>query len=155
MSKKFQVVTVSRNHVGAFPLEFYEDKALLFSNQHYALFKRTIGENPKRRGIIKVRNGKRGIYRSFMSEAAFHLNSKQIALDFSSLRELGLSRSGLREVEVSRGNRFLFYYRHPNSALRMPFKLGFYGIILTIITLIATIPSILNEIRNLLKSLGL
>ena len=37
----------------------------------------------------------------------------------------------------------------------MPFKLGFYGIILTIITLIATIPSILNEIRNLLKSLGL
>ncbi len=153
MPTVFQVVTISRSNLGAFPSEFYEDKALLFSQQHYGLFGRTIKENPKKRGVVRVKNGKRVIYRSFLSEAAFHLKSDEIGLDVSSLRELGLSRTGKREVVASKGTRFQFYYSHPNSALRMPFKIGLYCIALAIFALIPAFPSVINLLRSLLNNI--
>jgi hypothetical protein len=91
----------------------------------------------KRRYIKVEYNGKK-IYRLVCSGNSKGIKQNQIALNYHSLSELGLSKEdNIKELDIALTSRFWyffpFYWYNPNDAVRASYKLGIVAIIISIL----------------------
>lgn len=98
---------------------------------------------PWNRPIVKISHKKRVIYRMVYSYSKLKLNKDEIYLTPVNLHILGLNIGD--EIQIKKGNRFLYYWQHIDHVTRVSFKLGFIiGIISILLGITGVAISILK-----------
>lgn len=98
----------------------------------------------KRLSVVKItpENGGYAIYRKYVYNPYFKsIRNCQVALNPASIREMcgkGQSNSDLvgRDVAVSKGSCFMYYWNHPFHATRISMRLGVASILLALISIV-------------------
>ncbi len=125
-----------------------EDTAYLSSGAYENIFgkKRSkVGRCGKLLSVVKIYNpeSRLSIYRKYQFNPDFQgINDDMIALHPASIRELVKEDNSEivgKTVEVSKGNRFCYFWRHPFHATRISMKLGTFSLFLAVISIIVTI----------------
>lgn len=119
-----------------------ESKALFCSDSYRVIFgqtKKRSNQQRQRLSVVKIKCGKRKIYRSFQARSITSLNKDSIGLSPNACQELGIEPNG-EKVSVRKGCSWGYFWNHPNSATRVSFRIGlpslFVGLISLIIALI-------------------
>ncbi len=115
-----------------------DEYVVLHSSMYEKIFKekkKDVSPSKKQLSIVKVSYEGRCIHRAYLYIPASSFNQDHVALTPNSIYELGCVKKTppLRNVVVSRGCRWMFYWRHPNAAVRMSFRIGLLGIFITIL----------------------
>ena len=125
-----------------------EDAAYLSSGAYEKIFGRKrskVGRCRKTLSVVKIYNPESGlsIYRKYQYNPDFKgINDDMVALHPASIRELVKEDNSEivgKIVEVSKGNRFCYFWLHPYHATRISMKLGVFSIVLAIFSIIITI----------------
>lgn len=120
--------------------------AILNSSAYQEIFHKTRNRSnkmKKRLAVVKITANGESIHRSYRAESAKDFNSNYVGLTPSSLRLLN-DKDGKdpEEVAVSKGSYFVFYWSHPDKAIRVSFKLGLLGVLLGLISVAITVISL-------------
>lgn len=115
-----------------------DDYVVLESHMYKEIFgekKITAKGSHKRLSVVKICYDGQSIHRAYLSCSTEGFGKDFVALTPNSIYELSKNAAiplGT-EVTLSRGCRLLFYFYHPNAAVRMSFRIGILGIIATIV----------------------
>lgn len=126
-------------------IESLQDCALVQRNDYEELFgKKSFSQKNYWKGnIVKITFGTRSIYRRLDISTTKGHTKGVIGLTYSSLGELScfpnLDEPGNSEVTVTKGCRFMYWWRHPNQAARISAVLGFVSIMLSMIGIILSV----------------
>ena len=114
-----------------------DEYVLMYSKMYKKIFHKEKKDSNKGRirlSIVKIQCGKNTIHRAFMYSPINGLDDDIAALTPNSISLL-TSKSGKqmpKEVIVSKGCWWNYYWYHPNAAVRMSFRVGVIGIAITI-----------------------
>ncbi|MCR4564580.1 MAG: hypothetical protein K5651_00655 [Bacteroidales bacterium] len=126
----------------------YEDTAYLSSGSFSGVFGKTRSKSCRCRkllSILRIRNKETGyvIYRKYEYNPNFNgLTDDMIALHPASIRELVEGNNAQlvgKDVEVSKGCSFCYFWNHPYHATRISMRLGIYSICLALLSIILTL----------------
>ncbi len=116
-----------------------DEYVVLESHMYEKIFKgkkNQASDDHKRLSVVKIcsNNGK-SIHRAFYSISAKDFASGYVALTSNSIYLLsnGPEVPPGSEVYLSKGSKWVFYWNHPNAAVRMAFRIGVLGILFTIV----------------------
>ncbi|MBN2864150.1 MAG: hypothetical protein JXN62_13365 [Bacteroidales bacterium] len=127
------------------PYDFFDDKVQLENDHYQSIFGKTYKESgyfPWKRGIVKINYSGKVIRRLFYSGNSNNINKNSLGLSILSLQILDVQPNTNCEIELSKGNRFLFMWQHPNHLARIGFK---YTVILGFLSLtLAVLPHIIK-----------
>lgn len=103
--------------------------------------KKDMPQCKQRLSVVKISSLNRVIYRQFAGRAILDLKDDCIGLSPNAwqLLQLDLRKCPCAEVKVEKGCKFMFYWRHSNSATRISFKLGLISIALAVVGIILTV----------------
>ena len=110
--------------------DFIDDKVFLSNEKYKIYFKKTFkssGSLPWKRGIVKIKHKDSVTRLMFHSGNSIGINGSQMGLPLTAMQILDVKQGIAYEFELSKGNRFLFMWNHPNHLVRIGFK---YTIIL-------------------------
>lgn len=115
-----------------------DEYVMLESHMYQIIFgetKLSASSSRKRLSIVRISYGGKSIHRAFRAATAKGFGKEYVALTPSSIYELsqGSEIPSLSELTIGKGCRWLYYWNHPNAAVRMSFKIGIIGICFTII----------------------
>lgn len=124
-----------------------EDSVYMSSKSYSSVFgenRKDSSRRMKRLSIVKItpKDGGYPIYRKYVCNPYFKsLEENQVALNPASIREMcgkGQSNSDLvgRDVVVSKGSCFMYYWNHPFHATRISMRLGVASILLALISIV-------------------
>lgn len=127
--------------------ESQEDSVYMTPNSYQSVFgenRKNSSRRMKRLSVVKItpENGGYAIYRKYVYNPYFKsISNCQVALNPASIREMcgkGQSNSDLvgKEVVVSKGSYFMFYWNHPFHATRISMRLGVVSILLALISIV-------------------
>lgn len=126
--------------------ESLEDSVYMSSSSYTMIFnkKRSDDSSSRRRlAVVKITYPQthRSIYRKYVFCPDYSgITDNNLALHPSSIRELGDNKTIVgKDVEVSRGSVFLYFWKHPFHATRISTKLGFLSILLALISIAITV----------------
>lgn len=115
-----------------------DEYVLLHSSIYEKIFdikKKDTSRSNKQLSIVKVCFNGKCVHRAYLYVPATNFNGNCVALTPNSINELSCEKelvpSG--EVVVSKGCRWMFYWYHPNAAVRMSFRIGLLGIFIAIL----------------------
>ena len=93
------------------------------------------GDDHKRLSVVKICCGGKTIHRAYRSESAKGFNKEYVALSTNSIYLLsqGKELPPGSKVCLSKGSKWKFYWDHPNAAVRMSFRIGIIGIVVSLI----------------------
>lgn len=118
-----------------------ESLALFNSNGTYEKIfrvkKKNTSQTKQRLSVVKISHGKRTIYRQYAGRS-IPISTDSIGLSPNSWQQLCLDNDSNKEVVVSEGCSFPFYWYHSNSANRVSFRLGIAAIVFTVLCTIVT-----------------
>lgn len=103
----------------------------------------------KRLAIVRIDNEESGkkIYRKYEYNPIFKgISENMIALHPASIRELAKGSNSEvvgKELSVSKGCSFMYYWNHPFHATRISMRLGFISIALAFLSIVITLLSLL------------
>lgn len=114
-----------------------DEYVVLESSMYQKLFGRTkisSSKSKKRLSIVKVSYDGQSIHRAYLSASATGFQQKYVALTPNSIYELsdGKAVPAHSGVCISKGCWWHFYWEHPNAAVRMSFRVGVIGIIISV-----------------------
>lgn len=118
-----------------------ESKALFCSGSYKVIFGQTkMSSNQKRQrlSVVKIKCGKRVIYRSFQARSIIGLNEDCIGLSPNACQELGIEPNGEKAV-VRKGCIWGYFWNHPNSVTRVSFRIGLPSLLVGLISLLLAI----------------
>jgi hypothetical protein len=118
-----------------------ESKALFCPGSYKVIFGQTkMSSNQKRQrlSVVKIKCGKRVIYRSFQARSIIGLNEDCIGLSPNACQELGIEPNGEKAV-VRKGCIWGYFWNHPNSATRVSFRIGLPSLLVGLISLLLAI----------------
>ena len=118
-----------------------ESKALFWSDSYKVIFgqtKKSSNQKRQRLSVVKIKYGKRKIYRSFQSRSITGLNKDCIGLSPNACQELGIEPNG-EKVVVRKGCIWGYFWNHPNSATRVSFRIGLPSLLVGLISLLLAI----------------
>lgn len=143
---KDAIVNSSRNS-GILQLEdyspdIYDDKVILYGDEFKELFKssRYRAKNRlKLLAIIKITNNVNGesIHRAFYGRKniqGLSCKTKQAGLSYNSIRLLcdeNIAPDVIKQVSISKGSVFWYFWNHPFHATRISMRLGVIGILVS------------------------
>ena len=119
----------------------YDDKVILHGDVFKELFGAPRYKTNKRNKLLAVikitnKNGE-SIHRAYLGKKGVPgFNSDHVALTHNSIRLLNgddENPDSIKQVTISKGCRFLYYWNHPYHATRISMRLGMLSIVLTII----------------------
>jgi hypothetical protein len=116
---------------------------LMKSDGYNAVFKttkKTADNSQKRLSIVKISANGKVIYRAYRGVSATDFLKDYVALTPNSIMLLN-DKAGNepKEVEVSKGCIFPFYWYHPDKAVRISFKLGLVSLLMGVISIVISI----------------
>ena len=112
-----------------------ESKALFCSDSYRVIFgqtKKRSNQQRQRLSVVKIKCGKRKIYRSFQARSITGLNKDSIGLSPNACQELGIEPNG-EIVTVTKGCIWGYFWKHPNSATRISFQIGLIGLFMAVL----------------------
>lgn len=125
--------------------ESLEDSVYMSPDSYKFIFKKTRtndNRNRLRLAVVKItsRETHRSIFRKYVYNPRFKgLKISNLALSPSSIRELGDNHSIIgKEVWVSPGSVFCYFWNHPFHATRIATKIGVFSIVLAILSMIVS-----------------
>ena len=101
--------------------------------------KKDASQSNQRLSVLKVKYDNRCIYRKYASKPIEGLKKDCIAISGNSEQQLNLPRNGERTVTVSKSYWLPFYWHHTNSATRISFRIGMWGLLIAIIGLVLSV----------------
>lgn len=115
-----------------------DEYVVLHSSMYEKIFKRKkmdASRSKKQLSVVKVCYEGKSIHRAYLYVPASNFNSNYIALTPNSINELicGKEIDSLGAFVVCRGCRWIYYWHHPNAAVRMSFRIGLFGIFIAIL----------------------
>ena len=114
----------------------------LTSQLYKAIFgksKKSSSNSQKRLSIVKISANGHSIHRAYKSTSAANFTNDYAAMTTKSIEFLTDSNgSEPQVVKLSKGSYFLFYWSHPDIAIRLSFKLGLLSVILGLLSIILT-----------------
>lgn len=124
-----------------------EDSVYMSSKSYNSVFgenRRDASRRMKRLSVVKItpENGSYPTYRKYVCNPYFQsLEENQIALNPASIREMcgeGMRNADLvgKNVVVSKGCCFMYYWNHPFHATRISMRLGVASILLALISIV-------------------
>lgn len=117
----------------------------------YLKQKKTADNSQKRLSIVKISANGIVIYRAYRGVSATDFLKDYVALTPNSIMLLN-DKAGNepKEVEVSKGCIFPFYWYHPDKAVRISFKLGLVSLLMGVISIVISIISMMYyfELNN-------
>lgn len=123
-----------------------DHEIFLISNIYEYIFGTTKKKSDKRRkqlSIIKISANGHSIYRLYRAISAKGFSGKHAALTYSSLLLLANDQGEIpNEIIMSKGNflsSILFYWNHPNMAIRSSIKLGILSVTLGFLSLLISL----------------
>lgn len=97
----------------------------------------------QRLSVVKISHGKKVIYRQYAGRGISFgkdiESSKCVGLSPNSWQQLCLDDSDNKNVLVTKGWWFPFYWNHSNSATRVSFRIGIMGLALAIIGIVVSV----------------
>lgn len=137
-------------------LDWYdcEDVAVLQTSMFSKIFDKPKYQYKRQLPIVKISYKTKSIYRRMELSAANGFVADIIALTPKSISDLtntvvsGNEMKGDRpqkgtNITITSGCSFMYYWHHPNSATRMSFQIGVPSLIIGVISLLASICSLL------------
>ena len=119
-----------------------ESLALFNSNGTYEKIflvkKKNTSQTKQRLSVVKISHGKRTIYRQYAGRS-IPISTDSIGLSPNAWQQLCLDNDPNKEVVVSEGCSFPFYWYHSNSANRVSFRLGIIAIVFTVLCTIVSV----------------
>ena len=115
-----------------------ESKALFHPGRYQDIFGKTKKSSNQRRqrlSVVRIKYGKRVIYRSFQARSITGLDKNSIGLSPNACQELGIEPNG-EKVTVRKGCLGGYFWEHPNSATRVSFRIGSLSLLVGLISLI-------------------
>ena len=115
-----------------------DEYVVLQSKMYKEIFKNkkiNADDDHKRLSVVKICYAGKSIHRAFYSASAEGFNQQYVGLSTNSIYLL----SHEKELEVgskvclSKGSVWRFYWDNPNAAVRMAFRIGVIGIVITLI----------------------
>ena len=118
----------------------YNDAVFVSTVVYHALFgaKAARPSNYWRGNIVKIAYNGHKIHRRVLIGA---VKKGELVMTYESIGEIsyyendGLQRPTGKEVAISRGCRFLYWFKHPNPAARISFHIGLISIALSLISI--------------------
>jgi len=118
----------------------YDDKVVLYGDEFKELFKSSrykATNSLKRLAIVKITNNMNGetIHRAFYGRKNIQGLVGQVGLSYNSIRHLSDENNapdGIKQVSISKGSVFLYFWNHPFHATRISMRLGVISLIITI-----------------------
>lgn len=98
--------------------------------------KKDTSQARQRLSVVKITKWDRTIYRQYLGKSFEGLDTNSIGLSPNAWQQLGLDASQNKEVNVTKGCLFPFYWYHSNSATRVSFRMGIIAIAISIIGII-------------------
>lgn len=93
----------------------------------------------KQLSIVKISANGQSIHRAYKSTSAANFTKNYAALTTKSISFLTDSNGHETQVvTLSKGSCFLFYWSHPDIAIRLSFKLGLLSVILGLLSILLT-----------------
>ena len=118
-----------------------DEYVVLESHMYARIFgkkKITAKDSRKRLSVVKIDYNGKAIHRAYMSVPATDFKKEFVGLTTNSIYLLsgsdGNTVSLLSNVTLSKGNKLIYFWTHPNAAVRMALKIGVWGIACTIVT---------------------
>ena len=113
-----------------------DEYVILQSSLYEAIFgkkKIKTSNSKKRLSIVKICHEGKCIHRAYLSVSANGFDKNYVALTPNSIYELSKDNviEALSNVCISKGSRWTFYWNNPVSAVRMSFRIGVIGIIVS------------------------
>ena len=113
-----------------------DEYVILQSSLYEAIFgkkKIKTSNSKKRLSIVKICHEGKCIHRAYLSLSANGFDNNYVALTPNSIYELSndIVIAPLSNVCISKGSRWTFYWNNPVSAVRMSFRVGVIGIIVS------------------------
>ena len=124
-----------------------ESKALFCSDSYRVIFGQTKNRSKQKRqrlSVVKIKCGKRKIYRSYQARSITGLNKDCIGLSPNACQELGIEPCG-EKVTVTKGCIGGYFWNHPNSATRISFQIGLFGLLLASFGILISLISFFNK----------
>lgn len=115
-----------------------ESKALFHPGSYQDIFGKTKKSSNQRRqrlSVVRIKYGERVIYRSFQARSITRLDNNSIGLSPNACQELGIEPKG-EKVTVRKGCLGGYFWKHPNSATRVSFRIGSLSLLVGLISLI-------------------
>lgn len=115
-----------------------DEYVVLESHMYQKIFKGkkvNADDNHKRLSVVKICCNGKSIHRAFYSVSAKGFTKEHVALSTKSIYLLSSSNvlpTG-SQVYLSKGCWWMFYWEHPNAAVRMSFRMGILGVFCTLI----------------------
>jgi hypothetical protein len=130
-----------------FSLPEADGDVVLNSSAYQEVFRKTRNRSnkmKKRLAVVKITANGAAIHRSFRAESAEGFTKNYVGLTPSSLRLLN-DKDGKEpeQVTVMKGCYFLFYWSHPDKAIRISFKLGLLGVLLGLSSFMVSVISLI------------
>lgn len=115
-----------------------DEYVLMYSGMYEKIFHKKMknsNKGRKRLSIVKIKCGSNSIHRAFMSSPISGLKDGFAALTPNSVYLLTAKDENQKPTTaiVSKGCWWIYYWNHPNAAVRMSFRVGIIGIAITII----------------------
>ena len=121
----------------------YDEYVVLHSSMYKAIFgekKAEARRAKKQLSVVKICYEGRSIHRAYRSIPAEDFGNDYVGLTPNSIYELCRSSSKTpKKVCVSKGSWWMYYWHNPVAAVRMSFRIGIFGIVLTVVTFIITL----------------
>ena len=115
-----------------------DEYVVLQSQMYQEIFKGKkidAGDNHKRLSVVKICCEGKSIHRAFRSESAKDFAKGYVALSTNSIYLLSKGKElppGCK-VYLNKGSWWKYYWDNPNAAVRMSFRIGIIGIIISLI----------------------
>lgn len=99
--------------------------------------------------FVKISFEGRSIYRRYLTDNSISgIQNNEVGLTPSSIRLLSTIRNSQvvgKEVKVSKGCWFMYYWSHPFHATRISFKVGFVALVLSILSFALSLFSVFKH----------
>lgn len=117
---------------------FKDDVAYLENSNYRKIFGKTFKNQknlPWNRGILKISAGELTIYRLFASGNNYGITQSEIGLSKLSLTILGIETKDDIDIKIQKGNKFNFYWDHPEHYQRVAFKISLVSLFISSVSL--------------------
>ena len=127
-------------------IDYVDDKVFLENSIYKTIFGKSYSKSfylPWKRGVVKVKCNGKTIRRLFHSGNTLEINKKSIGLSIISMQILDVQADNDADFFLSKGNKLLFMWQHPNHLTRIGFK---YTLVLGILALVIAIGSFVIQL---------
>ena len=106
----------------------------------FGMTKKLSSDFDKQLPIVKISENGKAIYRLYRSVGVNGFSKEFVGLTANSICLLcDINGENPKEVELSPGRYFPFYWHHPDKAIRISFKLGLLSVALGILSLVTSV----------------